>query len=88
MMDRTAARGKSCGGNQNDKKRWAGIRRPIETTPQKSIGIAYFFFDDFFAAFLAGAFFLAAIMLTTFHAVRDLPVAPTWQNTPECSGKA
>ena len=47
----------------------------------------YFFFDDFFAAFLAGAFFLAAIELTTFHAVRDLPVAPTWQKTPDCSGK-
>jgi len=27
-------------------------------------------------------------MLTTFHAVRDLPVAPTWQKTPDCSGKA
>src|SRR5687768_13957910 len=24
---------------------------------------------------------------TTFHAVRDLPVAPTWQKTPDCSGK-
>jgi hypothetical protein len=24
-------------------------------------------------------FFDAAISLTTFHAVRDLPVAPTWQ---------
>jgi hypothetical protein len=30
---------------------------------------------DFFAA----AFFFVAIVLTTFHAVRDLTVAPTWQ---------
>jgi hypothetical protein len=43
--------------------------------------------EDFFAAFLAGAFFFAAIELTTFHAVRDLPVAPTWQTTPDFSGK-
>jgi len=32
-------------------------------------------------------FFDAAMSLTTFHAVRDLPVAPTWQYVPECSGK-
>jgi hypothetical protein len=32
-------------------------------------------------------FFEAAILLTTFHAVRDLPVAPTWQKTPDFSGK-
>jgi hypothetical protein len=32
-------------------------------------------------------FFDAAILLTTFHAVRDLPVAPTWQKTPDRSGK-
>jgi hypothetical protein len=51
--------------------------------------IAYFFFDDFFADFLAAlAAFFVAIMLTTFHAVRDLPVAPTWQKTPDLSGKA
>jgi len=31
--------------------------------------------------------FLAAILLTTFHAVRDLPVAPTWQKVPDRSGK-
>jgi hypothetical protein len=61
---------------------------PSSTTPQKVDWFAYFFFADFFAAaFLAGAFFFAAIKLTTFHAVRDLPVAPTWQNTPDCSGK-
>jgi hypothetical protein len=35
--------------------------------------------------FLA-AFFFAAIELTTFHAVRDLSVAPTWQTTPDSSG--
>ncbi|MEO8033585.1 MAG: hypothetical protein ABI837_04085, partial [Acidobacteriota bacterium] len=43
------------------------------------------------AAFFAGLealddFFDAAIVLTTFHAVRDLPVAPTWQKTPDLSG--
>ena len=42
---------------------------------------------DFFADFLAGAFFFAAIKLTTFHAVRDLTVAPTWQKTPDLSGQ-
>jgi hypothetical protein len=39
------------------------------------------FLEDFAAAFLV------AIALTTFHAVRDLPVAPTWQKTPDFSGK-
>jgi hypothetical protein len=39
------------------------------------------FLEDFAAAFLV------AIALTTFHAVRDLPVAPTWQKTPDISGK-
>jgi hypothetical protein len=34
---------------------------------------------DFLAGFFAAAFFFAAIKLTTFHAVRDLTVAPTWQ---------
>ena len=47
---------------------------------------AYFFFD-FLVAFFAGlAAFFVAIMLTTFHAVRDLPVAHSWHNTPESSG--
>jgi hypothetical protein len=32
-------------------------------------------------------FFDAAILLTTFHAVRDLPVAPTWQKAPAWAGK-
>ena len=48
--------------------------------------MTYFFFDDFLLDFLA-AFFFAAIEFTTFHAVRDLPVAPTWQKTPDSSGK-
>jgi hypothetical protein len=45
----------------------------------------FFFFAGFFAAFLAA--FFAAIKLTTFHAVRDLTVAPTWQKTPDLSGQ-
>jgi len=48
---------------------------------------ACFFFDDFLLDFLAAAFFFAAIKLTTFHAVRDLTVAPTWQKTPDLSGQ-
>jgi hypothetical protein len=49
----------------------------------------YFFFADFLAPpFLAPPLppFFAAILLTTFHAVRDLTVAPTWHNAPEFSG--
>src|SRR6185369_11936378 len=72
-------------GRKVSKKPRGRRTGPSSRLPKKSIG--YFFFDDFFAAFLAGAFFLAAIELTTFHAVRDLPVAPTWQKTPDCSGK-
>jgi hypothetical protein len=37
--------------------------------------------DDFEEDFLAAAFFVA-ITFTTFHAVRDLTVAPTWQKSP------
>jgi hypothetical protein len=67
-----------------EKKR--GARRPLEyDSPKVDVG-AYFFFAGFFAAFLA-AFFFAAIKLTTFHAVRDLTVAPTWQKTPDLSGQ-
>lgn len=47
----------------------------------------YFFLDDFLVVFLAAAFFFVAINLTTFHAVRDLSVAPTWQYVPDRSGK-
>jgi len=76
------------GRKVSPKKTEGPANRPLDTTPQKSLVIAYFFFDDFFVAFLAAAFFFAAIELTTFHAVRDLPVAPTWQKAPDLSGKA
>lgn len=68
-----------------EKKR--GARRPLEYDSPKVDDDAYFFFDDFLAGFFAAAFFFAAIKLTTFHAVRDLTVAPTWQNTPDLSGQ-
>jgi hypothetical protein len=42
---------------------------------------------DFLEEDLAADFFDAAIVFTTFHAVRDLPVAPSWQNVPDVSGK-
>jgi hypothetical protein len=44
----------------------------------------YFFFDAFFDFF---AFFLVAILLTTFHAVRDLAVALIGHQVPDRSGK-
>ena len=53
------------------------------------IGV-YFFFEDFLLLFFdedLDDFFAAAIVLTTFHAVRDLSVAPTWQKEPDCSGQ-
>jgi hypothetical protein len=53
------------------------------TTPQSRW--RYFFFDAFFDFF--AAFFLVAIMLTTFHAVRDLTVALTWHYVPDRSDK-
>jgi hypothetical protein len=40
---------------------------------------SYLFFEDFLPPFFAAAFFFVAIQLTTFHAVRDLTVALTWQ---------
>ena len=52
--------------------------------------IAYFFFDDFLLLDFfedLDADFLAAIVLTTFHAVRDLPVALSWHYVPDFSGK-
>lgn len=52
--------------------------------------VVYFFFDEDFLLppfFEALPPFLAAIQLTTFHAVRDLPVALTWQDVPDRSGK-
>lgn len=45
----------------------------------------YLFFDDFLV-FLA-AFFFVAILLTTFHAVRDLSVALTWHQVSDRSDK-
>jgi len=42
---------------------------------------------DFFDVEALDDFFDAAILLTTFHAVRDLPVAPTWQKAPAIAGK-
>ena len=51
---------------------------------------AYFFLAfplvDVFLADFEAAFFVA-IVFTTFHAVRDLTVALTWQNSPDRSGK-
>jgi len=60
----------------------AGPRRAPRVRLPKFVG-AYFFFDAFLLLFLEdfAAAFLVAISLTTFHAVRDLPVAPTWQTT-------
>src|SRR5438132_1588331 len=55
-----------------------GAARPLEyDSPKVDCCRYFFFFAAFFAAFLAG-FFLAAIRFTTFHAVRDLPVALSW----------
>ncbi|MEO8218405.1 MAG: hypothetical protein ABI718_15090 [Acidobacteriota bacterium] len=57
---------------------------PLCTTPQlQELDLGYFFFDlplledDFLDEDLAA--FFVAIELTTFHAVRDLTVAPPWQ---------
>jgi len=59
------------------------IAAPQNTTPQSRC--AYRFFEPFFD-FLA-AFFFVAILLTTFHAVRDLSVALTWHQVPDRSDK-
>jgi hypothetical protein len=61
---------------KKSRGRWSG---PAVRLPNVSVMIGYFFFEDFlllppffedFPPFLD-----AAIVLTTFHAVRDLPVA-------------
>ena len=52
-------------------------RGPSEYDSPKSMTF-YFFFDAFFVFF--PPFFFVAIMLTTFHAVRDLTVALIWQS--------
>jgi len=72
------------GGKVNDQRQNEG---PVTPAPRRlpKVDVAYFFFADFFVAFLA-AFFFVAIKLTTFHAVRDLTVAPTWQTAPDRSG--
>ena len=59
-------------------------RGPSEYDSPKSMSF-YFFFDDFLVFF--AAFFFVAILLTTFHAVRDLPVAHPWHQVPDDSGK-
>jgi hypothetical protein len=69
------------------KKKKRGHTAPPGTTPHSFNCLNYFFFDfallvDFAFDFAAG-FFAVAIVLTTFHAVRDLTVAPIWQMTPE-----
>jgi hypothetical protein len=46
----------------------------------------FFFFADFFAVVFFAGFFLAAIRFTTFHAVRDLPVAHSWHHAPARAG--
>ena len=63
------------------KNREAAKRGPSETTPQSRW--RYFFLDAFLDDFFA--FFLEAIRFTTFHAVRDLTVAPTWRYVPDLS---
>ena len=79
---RTAARKKGY------RKKTRGPEAPRSYDSPKVDDDAYLpFFDDFLADFFAAAFFFAAIKLTTFHAVRDLTVAPTWQKTPDLSGQ-
>ena len=50
--------------------------------PGRFISLLLLFLDED----LAADFFDAAIVFTTFHAVRDLPVAPSWQNSPDGAG--
>ncbi len=59
---------------------------PSSTTPQVNVRLDYFFFDfdllddaDAFFELALEDFFELANALTTFHAVRDLTVAPSWQ---------
>ena len=74
---------------QKHSQNRGALAGPSSTTPQSRFGDAYFFFEDLFVDFLVDflAGFLAAILFTTFHAVRDLSVAPTWQQVPDRSGK-
>jgi hypothetical protein len=66
-----------------NKKREEPQSGPSKTTPQSRW--RYFFFDAFF--FLDPPFFLAAMLFTTFHAVRDLSVAHSWHYVPDRSDK-
>jgi hypothetical protein len=64
-----------------DPENTAGPERaPRIRLPSFCVVMTYLFFEDFFPPFLP-PFFLAAMLFTTFHAVRDLPVALTWQST-------
>ena len=87
-MARHHSRKKDRGADRPRERKTAGPERAPRVRLPKVVS-AYFFFDDFLLLFLEdlAAAFLVAISLTTFHAVRDLPVAPTWQKTPDCSGK-
>lgn len=69
-------------------KKPRGPEGPREYDSPKVVS-AYFFFAVFLLLFLEdlAAAFLVAISLTTFHAVRDLPVAPTWQKVLDRSSK-
>ena len=80
-------------GKKLTKKSEGTVAGPLEYDSPKSMMVIYFFFDE---DFLLPPFFdddedlppfLAAIQLTTFHAVRDLPVALTWQDMSDRSGK-
>jgi hypothetical protein len=76
------------GAMRESPQKTAGPRRAPRVRLPKFVS-AYFFFDAFLLLFFAdlAAAFLVAIALTTFHAVRDLPVAPTWQKAPDFSGQ-
>lgn len=71
--------------NQRPKNRGGRFRPPRVRLPKVSNG-GYFFFEDFLLLLPLLFFdedledFFEAISLTTFHAVRDLPVALTWQD--------
>lgn len=71
------------------KKNEGSRRTPLAGTEllRTYFFLAFALLDDallFFEDDLAAAFFVA-IVFTTFHAVRDLTVAPSWQITPDFS---
>ena len=70
-------------------KREGPSRVPLRYDSPICFNYFFFVFDllvDAFALDLAAGFFVAIGTLTTFHAVRDLTVAPSWQNAPDVSG--